>query len=288
MMRRISMALTLVLFSRQQRLRRSSRRRPRSSAPSPTAAALVLPGAQVVAVNIGTKDTYEATTNAEGYYNIQFVRTGNYDITVTLTGFQTFKATGVEVATNQVVRTNATLQVGGVTEIGQRRGRRRRCSTPTARRSPKRSASARSWSCRLSGRNVWSLAEHDARRPRRHQQRHRPELPRRRPARDPEQPVARRHQRLVQPAGGDQHAPDRRRRHRSAGADRQHLGGVRLVPRRPHQRRDQERHEHAARRGVRLLPGRRARRARLLREPRATRRIRASATSSASRSTARS
>ena len=29
---------------------------------------LVVPGAQVVAVNVGTKDTYEATTNAEGYY----------------------------------------------------------------------------------------------------------------------------------------------------------------------------------------------------------------------------
>ena len=58
---------------------------------------LVVPGAQVVAVNVGTKDTYEATTNAEGYYNIQFVRTGTYDITVTVSGFQTFKATGVEV-----------------------------------------------------------------------------------------------------------------------------------------------------------------------------------------------
>ena len=35
---------------------------------------LVVPGAQVIAVNVGTKDTYETTTNAEGYYNIQFVR----------------------------------------------------------------------------------------------------------------------------------------------------------------------------------------------------------------------
>ena len=34
----------------------------------------VVPGAQVIAVNAGTKDTYEATTNAEGYYHIQFVR----------------------------------------------------------------------------------------------------------------------------------------------------------------------------------------------------------------------
>src|SRR5213594_1124559 len=73
---------------------------------------LVVPGAQVVAVNVGTKDTYQAITNAEGYYHIQFVRPGRYEITVTTSGFGPFKATGVEVATNQVVRTNATLQVG--------------------------------------------------------------------------------------------------------------------------------------------------------------------------------
>src|SRR4026209_2573141 len=48
---------------------------------------LAVPGAQVVAVNAGTRDAYEATTNAEGYYNIQFVRTGTYEISVTLTGF---------------------------------------------------------------------------------------------------------------------------------------------------------------------------------------------------------
>src|SRR6476659_1264158 len=77
---------------------------------------LVVPGAQVTAVNTGTKDTYETTTNADGYYNIQFVRAGTYDITVSLSGFQTFKATGVEVANNQLVRTNAVLRVGGLTE----------------------------------------------------------------------------------------------------------------------------------------------------------------------------
>src|SRR4026207_2102594 len=76
------------------------------------AAGLALPAASVVAVNVGTKDTYETVTNAEGYYDIQFVRPGKYDITVTLASFQTFRATGVEVATNQVTRTNATLQVG--------------------------------------------------------------------------------------------------------------------------------------------------------------------------------
>src|SRR3982751_3418156 len=61
---------------------------------------LVVPGAQVVAVNVGTRDTYETTTNADGYYNIQFVRAGTYEIAVSLTGFQTSKVTGVEVASN--------------------------------------------------------------------------------------------------------------------------------------------------------------------------------------------
>src|SRR6266850_6253145 len=76
----------------------------------------VLPGASVVAVNAGTQDTYEATTNAEGYYNIQFVRAGKYEIRFSVAGFQTFKATGVDVATNQVARTNAALQVGALNE----------------------------------------------------------------------------------------------------------------------------------------------------------------------------
>src|SRR6267142_4098966 len=64
---------------------------------------LVVPGAQVVAVNAGTRDTYEATTNADGYYNIQFVRTGTYEISVSVQGFRTFTATGVDVGNNQVV-----------------------------------------------------------------------------------------------------------------------------------------------------------------------------------------
>jgi carboxypeptidase family protein len=98
-------------------------------------AGLVLPGASVVAVNVGTRDTYEATTNAEGDYYIQFVKPGTYEVSVTVNGFQTFKATGVEVASNQVVRTNAVMQVGGINE-----------SVSVEARKP--SASARSSSCR--------------------------------------------------------------------------------------------------------------------------------------------
>ena len=79
----------------------------------------VVPGAVVVAVNVGTQDRYETTTNAQGQYNFQFIRTGKYEIRVTLSGFQTFQVTGIEVANNQVVRSDAALQIGDVTETLQ-------------------------------------------------------------------------------------------------------------------------------------------------------------------------
>ena len=90
--------------------------------------------------------------------------------------------------------------------------------------------------------------EHDARRARRVNSDIGLTLQGRRPARHPEQPDAGRHQLLVQPAGGDQHAPDRGCGDRGPDPDRQHVGRVRLVPRRAHQRGDQERHERLPRR----------------------------------------
>jgi len=117
----------------------------------------VLPGAQVVAVNTGTKDTYETTTNGEGYYNIQFVKLGTYEISVTMPGFQTFKASGVAVAGNQVVRTNAVMQVGGVSESVSVEARAAVLDTDTAKISE--TIGQRSIvELPLAGRNVWSLA----------------------------------------------------------------------------------------------------------------------------------
>src|SRR5688572_16232622 len=121
------------------------------------AGGLVLPGASVVAVNTGTRDTYEATTNAEGDYYIQFVRPGKYDIAVTVNGFQTFRATGVDVASNQVVRTNAVMQVGGVNESVSVEARAQVLDTDRATVSETIGGRAIN-ELPLSGRNVWSLA----------------------------------------------------------------------------------------------------------------------------------
>jgi Carboxypeptidase regulatory-like domain/TonB dependent receptor-like, beta-barrel len=118
---------------------------------------LVVPGAQVVAVNTGTKDTYEATTNAEGNYHIPFIRPGKYEITITISSFQTFKTVGVEVATNQVVRTNATLQVGGVSESVNVSAEAQVLDTDRATVSATIGQRA-IVELPLNGRNVWNLA----------------------------------------------------------------------------------------------------------------------------------
>jgi hypothetical protein len=118
---------------------------------------LAIPGAQVIAVNTGTKDTYEATTNEQGQYNIQFVRTGSYEISVTLQGFQTFKATGIEVATNQVVRTNATMQPGGVNETINIVAEAQVLNTDSATVSETIGERAIK-ELPIAGRNVWNLA----------------------------------------------------------------------------------------------------------------------------------
>jgi hypothetical protein len=118
---------------------------------------LMVPGAQVVAVNAGTRDTYEAVTNRDGYYNIQFVRTGTYDVVVTLPGFQTSRVSGVEVANNQVVRTNVIMKVGQLNESITVVASSPVLDTDSARISEtigKRAVS----DLPLNGRNVWSLA----------------------------------------------------------------------------------------------------------------------------------
>jgi hypothetical protein len=117
----------------------------------------VLPGATVVAVNTGTKDTYETVTNTAGHYNIQSVRLGRYEITISMEGFRTFKTTGVEVAGNQVVRTDAVLAVGGVAETVVVEAKAVVLDTDRAALSQTIDERAVA-DLPISGRNVWALA----------------------------------------------------------------------------------------------------------------------------------
>src|SRR4029077_17077867 len=94
---------------------------------------------------------------AEGYYNIQFVRTGTYEITVTLSGFQTSKVSGIEVANNQVARTNVIMRVGQVNESLTVVGTSPIIDTDSARISETIGNRAVG-GLPLNGRNVWNLA----------------------------------------------------------------------------------------------------------------------------------
>ena len=163
MMRRISSALRLVLLVCLSAVAHSAEAEAQLASQTALVGTVtdrdggVVPGAQVVAVNVGTKDTYEAMTNAEGYYQMQFVRTGTYDVTVTLAGFQTFRATGVAVANNQVVRTNAVMQLGALAESVVVTGASPVIATDTHAISETINERA-IVELPLAGRNVWNLA----------------------------------------------------------------------------------------------------------------------------------
>src|SRR5579863_3552535 len=73
-------------------------------------------GAKVVATNTDTKETLTTTTNDEGSYNLQFIKTGTYSITVTRDGFTSFTKNGVTVENNQIVRTDFAMTVGQVSQ----------------------------------------------------------------------------------------------------------------------------------------------------------------------------
>src|SRR5882724_834331 len=66
--------------------------------------AKTIPGARILAVNQGSRDTYSALTNHQGQYSIQFIRVGTYNLTVERAQFQRVEKTGIVVENNAVVR----------------------------------------------------------------------------------------------------------------------------------------------------------------------------------------
>ncbi|HMJ63270.1 MAG TPA: carboxypeptidase regulatory-like domain-containing protein, partial [Bryobacteraceae bacterium] len=75
-----------------------------------------VPDVAVKAVNKATQDTYNAKTNPDGNFTIQFIRIGAYSITATKDGFSSVTQDGIQIDANQTVRTNFTLQIGSVSQ----------------------------------------------------------------------------------------------------------------------------------------------------------------------------
>ncbi len=76
----------------------------------------VIPGAKVTLKNTGTGASLSMATDAAGYLNFPVVPVGQYELTVTNTGFKTQVLSGISVSALENVRLDVVLSVGQVTE----------------------------------------------------------------------------------------------------------------------------------------------------------------------------
>lgn len=79
----------------------------------------VVPGASVRATHKDTNQTRTVISNEVGNFSLVTLPGGRYDVVVTKEGFQTWAATNVNVAVDEVVRLDPELRVGAVTETVQ-------------------------------------------------------------------------------------------------------------------------------------------------------------------------
>ncbi|HET9412489.1 MAG TPA: TonB-dependent receptor, partial [Candidatus Saccharimonadales bacterium] len=85
-----------------------------------------LPGATIIAVHNPTNTQYVATTNADGYYNIQNMRVGGpYTVRTSYVGYQEQRSENVNLALGQSARVDFTLsessrELGEVEILGER------------------------------------------------------------------------------------------------------------------------------------------------------------------------
>jgi hypothetical protein len=83
----------------------------------------VLPGVTVTVRNTATGQTVERVTSGEGFYTVPLLPVGTYEITFTLSGFQTRTVRGVALSVNDRIVVDAQLSVGGVSEVVEVTGR---------------------------------------------------------------------------------------------------------------------------------------------------------------------
>ena len=76
----------------------------------------LLPGVTVSVRNTQTGQTQEAVTSETGRYTVPYLRPGIYDVTFTLSGFQSTLAKGIELHVNDRLEVNGTLRVGTLTD----------------------------------------------------------------------------------------------------------------------------------------------------------------------------
>lgn len=80
----------------------------------PTGAAV--PGVKITAIEVDTRLTRGAISNAEGLYVLSSLRPTRYELTVDAPGFRQFKQTGITLQANDNVTVNVKLEIGSNTE----------------------------------------------------------------------------------------------------------------------------------------------------------------------------
>ncbi len=78
-----------------------------------------VPGATVKITEVQTGQTRDLETNSSGGYTLTTIPAGTYDVSVSKTGFRNFVASSIVVRLNTVVRVDAILQVGAVSDSVQ-------------------------------------------------------------------------------------------------------------------------------------------------------------------------
>src|ERR1051326_4298223 len=76
----------------------------------------VLPGVTVAVKNVETGRTTEIVTNASGLYTAPLLQPGEYEVTFTLSGFQSRTTKGIQLHVNDRLEVNGQMGVSGVSE----------------------------------------------------------------------------------------------------------------------------------------------------------------------------
>ena len=76
----------------------------------------VVSGATITATNTQTGIVTKVTSDAKGFYNFPSLPIGTYNLEITLTGFRSYRKTGLVIDANSALRADASLQLGSASE----------------------------------------------------------------------------------------------------------------------------------------------------------------------------
>jgi hypothetical protein len=91
-----------------------------------------VPGVEVIALRVDTNQKFTGLSSNDGTYVIPALPIGKYEITATLTGFSTYKQTGIVLEVGQRLRIDIGLKIGSVSETVEVTGEVSRVQTESS------------------------------------------------------------------------------------------------------------------------------------------------------------